>query len=117
MTELRHCLHISIEIVRFLAENIGRLLGTVSEKRYVSAMSHFEDMIRAIAKMAMAIDETAIQISYPGQGQVEALVAQPECHFTVRSYSICNSPLLLIQKTGQHYETSQSYRRSTAMIS
>jgi len=37
----------------------------------------------------MPIDETAIQIPYPGQGQGEASVAQSECRITARDYSIC----------------------------
>jgi hypothetical protein len=89
VTEPRHCLRISKGTVLSHAENMGRVLGSVSEKRYGSAMSRLEEMIRAIAKAAMPIDETAIQISYPGQGQGEASVAQPECHFTDRDHSIC----------------------------
>lgn len=58
-------------------------------EHYGSAMSRLEEMIRAVAKAAMPIDETAIQISYPGQGQGRASVAQPECHFTDRDHSIC----------------------------
>lgn len=66
VTEPRHCLRISKETVLSHAENMGRVLGSVSEKHYGSAMSRLEEMIRAIAKAAMPIDETAIQISYPG---------------------------------------------------
>lgn len=67
MTEPRHCLHISKETVHFLAENMGRVLGSVSEKHYGSAMCRLKEMIRAIAKAATPIEEAAIQISYPGQ--------------------------------------------------
>jgi hypothetical protein len=89
VTEPHHCLRISKETVLSHAENMGRVLGSVSEKDYGSAMSRHEEMIRAVAKAAMPIDETAIQISYPGQGQGRASVAQPECHFTDRDHSIC----------------------------
>jgi HAD superfamily hydrolase (TIGR01549 family) len=88
VTEPRHCLHISKETIHFLAENMGGVLGSVSEKRYGSAMCRLEEMIRAIAKAAPTIDETAIQISYPGQGQGALSVAQSECHFTDRDHSI-----------------------------
>jgi hypothetical protein len=68
---------------------MGRVLGSVSEKRYGSAMSRLEEMIRAVAKAAMPIDETGIKVSYPGQGQGGASVARLECHFTDRDHSIC----------------------------
>jgi len=80
----------SKETALSLVENMGRVLGSVSDKHYGSAMSRLEEMIRAIAKVTlMPIDETPIKISYPGQGQGGSSVAQPECHFTVRDHSIC----------------------------
>jgi hypothetical protein len=90
VTEPRHCLCMSKETALSLAENIGQVLGSVSEKRYGSAMSRLEEMIRAIAKVAIPIrDEITIKISYPGQGQGGVTDAQLECHFTVREHSIC----------------------------
>lgn len=81
-------MNISKGTVRFLAENLGQALQSVSEKHYTSAISRLEEMIRAIAKVAVPIDETAIEISYPGQDQGGLRAAQPQCQFVVRDHSI-----------------------------
>jgi len=84
----RHVLRISRETALSHAENMG--LGSVSEKRYGFAMSRLEEMIRTIAKATMPIiDETAIKISYPGQGQRGSSDPQPGRDLTVRNHSIC----------------------------
>ncbi|POR35134.1 Uncharacterized protein TPAR_04682 [Tolypocladium paradoxum] len=91
VTEPQHCLGMSTETVRSHAENMGRVIGGVSKKHYGPVMSCLEEMIRAIAKAALPIDETGIQISYPGRdpGQEGASVAKLECCFTDRDRSIC----------------------------
>jgi putative hydrolase of the HAD superfamily len=57
VTEERHCMCISKEDVRFLAERIGQVPKAVAGKRYISAISMLEGMIRCIAKVAMPINE------------------------------------------------------------
>ena len=88
VTEPRHCLQITKEIVSFLAEKLGQVLHCITEKQYATAMCYVEQMIRAIAKVAMPIDETKIVISYPGQGKEPSPVVQTDCHSTIRDHSI-----------------------------
>jgi hypothetical protein len=64
--EPRYCLRILNETILSLIENMGRVLRSVSEKRYGSAMSRLKEITRAIVKALMLSDETKIQISYPG---------------------------------------------------
>ena len=51
-------------------------------------MCYLEQMIRAIAKVAMPIDEIKIVISYPGQGKEPSSVIQTDYHCTIRDHSI-----------------------------
>ncbi|KAL4781731.1 HAD-like domain-containing protein [Aspergillus varians] len=88
VTEKRHCMCISKGNVRFLAESMGGILQTASERQYISAISLLERMIRCIANAAMPIDESRLQISYPGQGEGAAATTIPKCQFTERDHSI-----------------------------
>ena len=88
VTEPRHCLQISKEIVTFLARKMGQTLERISKKHYRTAMFYLEQMIKAIAKVAMPIDETKIMISYPGQDKETSSNTQTECSFEVRDHSI-----------------------------
>ena len=89
VTEPRHCLQITKETVSFLAEKMGQVLECISGKHYRTAMYYAEQMIMAIARVAMPIDETKLLISYPGQGKEPSSVTQTGCHFTIRDRSIC----------------------------
>ncbi|KAG4442980.1 hypothetical protein IFR05_001511 [Cadophora sp. M221] len=90
VTEHRHCMSISKDVVKSLAENMSLVLLGMAEKRYEIAMTLLEDMIRMISKVAMPIDETAIEISFPGQGKKGPKPdTQPVCTVTICDHSIC----------------------------
>jgi hypothetical protein len=81
--------------VRFLAERIGQVLQAGAGKRYISAISMLEGMIRCIAKVAMPINEDRLHISYPGEGEGEESVAATiltptptTCQIVERDHSI-----------------------------
>ncbi|KAM0208988.1 hypothetical protein ACHAPQ_011996 [Fusarium lateritium] len=88
VTEPRHCLQVSKEVVQFLAESMGAVLTYAAKKRHILAMSLMESMIMAIAKAAGPIDETMIQISFQGQGMGETITDKSDCHVTSRDHSI-----------------------------
>ncbi|KAL7948348.1 HAD-like domain-containing protein [Trichoderma barbatum] len=88
VTEPRHCLQISKEGVKFLAERIGMALDCAAKKSHIEAMSHIESMIRAISKAAGPIDEEAIQISFPGREVGVTMTNKPDCHVTDRDHSM-----------------------------
>jgi hypothetical protein len=60
VTEPRHCLQVSKEVVQFLAERMGAVHAYAAKKRHILAMSLMESMIRAIAKAVGPIDEAMI---------------------------------------------------------
>ncbi|KAL7929526.1 HAD-like domain-containing protein [Trichoderma chlorosporum] len=88
VTEPRHCLQISKEGVKFLAERMGIVLECAAKKCHIEAMSHIESMVRAISKAAGPIDEKKIQISFPGREVDVTMTDKPDCHITDRDHSM-----------------------------
>ncbi|OHF00686.1 hypothetical protein CORC01_04003 [Colletotrichum orchidophilum] len=89
VTEPRHCLWLTKDTVNSLSRQIAGVFEDISKENYISAISRLEAMIKKVAKAASPIDETAIQISYPGQDhQLSESITDFPFHITERLHSV-----------------------------
>ncbi|OBR14897.1 Had-superfamily subfamily variant 1 [Colletotrichum higginsianum IMI 349063] len=89
ITEPRHCLWLPKNTVHDLAKELSAVLAGISVENYVFAILRTEGMVRTVAKAASPINETAIRISYRGQGeQMNEPSTHVRFHITERLHSI-----------------------------
>ncbi|EMT66480.1 HAD-like domain-containing protein [Fusarium oxysporum II5] len=89
VTEPRHCLNASQDVVLQLTKNMGLALVALSTKRYITAISLLGQMVKAIAKVSAPIRVECLLISFPAHEDKAPALSGPEPRIVRREHSIC----------------------------
>ncbi|KAF5972020.1 had-superfamily protein [Fusarium coicis] len=88
VTEPRHCLNASQDVVLQLAKNMGLALVALSATRYIAAISLLGQMVKAIAQDSAPIRVEYLLISFPTNEDETTPLSGPEPRILSREHSI-----------------------------
>ncbi|RBR14506.1 hypothetical protein FVER53590_27576 [Fusarium verticillioides] len=88
VTEPRHCLNASQDVVLQLTKNMGLALVALSAKRYIAAISLLGQMVKAIAQVSAPIHVEHLLISFPTNEDEIPPLSGPEPRVLRRDHSI-----------------------------
>ncbi|KAF5264470.1 hypothetical protein FOXYS1_4756 [Fusarium oxysporum] len=88
VTEPRHCVNASQDVVLQLTKDIGLALVALSATRYIAAISLLGQMLKAIARVSAPIRVERLLISFPAHEDKTPALFGPEPRIVRREHSI-----------------------------